>query len=91
MRYPIAPHIDWDQTDVEVKIHVWIPGVKVEDLPCTLKSFCLTVQVEPYLLDVDLHGEIEIQESTLEILNQEMRFRLSKVCLHAQDYSLSLR
>ncbi len=91
MRYPIAPQIDWDQTDADVKINVWIPGVKVEDLQCTLKRSFLTVEVEPYLLDVHLLGEIEIQESTVEILNQGMRFRLSKVCLPAQHYSLLLR
>jgi hypothetical protein len=91
MRYPIAPQIDWDQTDVDVKINVWIPGVEVGDLRCTLKSSFLTVEVEPYLLDADLHGDIEVQESTLEILNQGMRFWLRKVCLPAHDYSLLLR
>jgi HSP20 family molecular chaperone IbpA len=91
MRYPITPQIDWDQTDEDVKLNVWIPGVGVDDLRCTLKNSFISVEVEPYRLEVDLHGDIEIQKSTAEIRKQGMRFHLRKVCQPAQDPSLLLR
>jgi hypothetical protein len=81
MRYPLVPQIDWDQTDTEVKLNVWIPGVEEEDLECTLGNTFLRVRVEPYLLEVDFHGVVAVHESSLEILNQGMRFMLKKVRL----------
>jgi hypothetical protein len=72
MRYPIAPQIDWDQTDAEVKINVWIPSVEVEDLRCTLKCSFITVEVEPYLL-------VSIYMAKLKFRNLPLR-SLTRAC-----------
>ncbi len=74
MKYPIAPVTEWTQTDAAVQFNVWIPSLEVGDFEemggceCVLTSAFLRVRVEAYLVEVDFHDDVHIDECTLELL-----------------------
>eukprot|EP00959_Pyramimonas_sp_CCMP1952_P102788 2149660-Pyramimonas_sp.AAC.1 len=67
---PLTPKYTWEESEGGIEVEVSIPAVKKTDLD---------VNYPPYLLHVDLHGEVDDSNSAALVRPDGVTFRLVKV------------
>jgi hypothetical protein len=76
---PLAPKYAWSETAETVELHVHVPGA-AKCAPDILVADCvLKVNAPPYLLVLDLNGEVDEARSTAKVDAQGIAFQLRKV------------
>ena len=76
---PLTPKYSWSETAETVEVHVQVPGA-AKCAPDILVADCvLKVNAPPYLLVLDLNGEVDEAQSTARVDAQGIAFQLRKV------------
>ncbi len=85
IRMPIAPAYSWQETDEGISITLDGPFIKDQD-----SLFCgdrvVKLNAPPYLLTLDLHGEVEDDIAAATVSGRTVTINLKKV----RSHSLSL-
>jgi HSP20 family molecular chaperone IbpA len=75
---PLTPKYSWSETADAVAVHVHVPGAS-KSTPDILVADCvLKVNAPPYLLVLDLHGEVDQDQSTAKMDAHGITFQLRK-------------
>eukprot|EP00239_Pterosperma_sp_CCMP1384_P002616 CAMPEP_0197861910 /NCGR_PEP_ID=MMETSP1438-20131217/38257_1 /TAXON_ID=1461541 /ORGANISM="Pterosperma sp., Strain CCMP1384" /LENGTH=256 /DNA_ID=CAMNT_0043479261 /DNA_START=357 /DNA_END=1124 /DNA_ORIENTATION=+ len=61
---PITPGFTWEETENGLEVRVELKGFKRSDLDANCTACLLKVNCPPYLLSIDLHGEINPTKSS---------------------------
>ncbi|KAL6756094.1 hypothetical protein V8C86DRAFT_123284 [Haematococcus lacustris] len=76
---PIAPLYEWDETDLTVEVRVKLPGVSRAKSDVSATDCMIKVNSVPYLLLIDLHGDVDDARSSATLTTEGVRFNLYKV------------
>ncbi len=77
---PLTPKYTWSETELTIDVDVSIPGVSRCSPDILLADCVLKVNAPPYLLVLDLHGDVDDTQSAAKVDAQGIRFHLRKVC-----------
>lgn len=76
---PIAPLYEWDETNLTVEVRVKLPGVSRAKSDVSATDCMIKVNSVPYLLLIDLHGDVDDARSSATLTAEGVRFNLYKV------------
>lgn len=76
---PVTPKYTWRETDDEVVVDVALRGALVRKPDITLATAFLKLSSPPYLLAIDLYGEVDSERARAELNADGLQLHLPKV------------
>jgi dyslexia susceptibility 1 candidate gene 1 protein len=76
---PISPTYEWEETDVALEVRVVLPGATKARADVSATDCMIKVNSAPYLLLLDLAGEVDDAQSSATLTADGVRFKLPKV------------
>lgn len=76
---PISPTYEWEQTEVGLEVRVALPSASRNQRDVFATECLLKVNATPYLLVLDLWGEVDDARSAATLTHNGVNFKLYKV------------
>lgn len=80
---PISPLYEWAETELTLEVRVQLQGASRSKADVFATDCMLKVNSPPYLLILDLFGEVDDSHSVVTLMPDCVLFQLRKVCVHA--------
>lgn len=75
----MVPQLDWTETETDVNLIVCLNKASMKGVDIEVTDAFVKVNVAPYLLALDLFGNIDSAKASVELVDGKLNFVLPKV------------